>query len=53
MEQNPLVEVVTSIAIMATTLVVAHYADKAVIAGIKKARPALKIPKFSVKVKPA
>jgi hypothetical protein len=52
MNENALTEVVTSIAILAAALVVSHHADKALIAGVRKIRPAFKIRKFS-KVKPS
>jgi hypothetical protein len=45
--QNPIAEAVSSILIVAATLVVAHHAEKALAVGIKKVRPALKIPKLS------
>ena len=51
MENTALTEAVTSIAIVAATLVVAHYADKAVIAGVKKIRPSMK-PRKLFQVRP-
>lgn len=51
MPQNPVTDVVGSILIVAATLVVAHHADKLLMVGLKKVRPALRIPKLS-KVKP-
>jgi hypothetical protein len=47
MPQNALTETVGSILFVAAALVVAHHADKLIITGLKKARPALKIPKLS------
>jgi hypothetical protein len=50
-DTNPIGQVVSTIVIMAATFVAAHYIDKALVTGIKKVRPALKVPKLS-KVKP-
>jgi hypothetical protein len=52
MPENALTEIVGSVLIVAASLVVAHHADKLLIASVRKVRPALKVPKFSTKVKP-
>jgi hypothetical protein len=51
MPQNAVTEVVSSILIVAATLVVAHHGEKLLVAGVKRIRPALRIPKLST-VKP-
>jgi hypothetical protein len=47
MSQNPVYEAIGSIVIVGAALVVANYADKALIAGVKKVLPAMKISKLS------